>query len=259
MENRGLSGCCCLVTRPDPVADELVSLLESHGATTEKWPCLRIQPMAIQGEAVALIQQNPQANWIFISQNAVQSYFKFPQQVQWVNNARLLFAIGQGTALALSEQSTQPVIYPPESSSEHFLSMPTLANIEGEVFFIVRGGAGRELLKETLTARGATVHYIDCYSRLPPSAEVTHCIERELVKGAHYNFILFTSFESLSNAWKALNNPTLLLRSAITVTNPRMKLWATEKGFANIIMLKSMSNDDVVQCLLEYIKGKTDD
>lgn len=68
------------------------------------------------------------------------------------------FAIGRTTALALHTVSGQKILYPQDREiSEVLLQLPELQNIAGKRALILRGNGGRELIGDTLTARGAEV------------------------------------------------------------------------------------------------------
>ncbi len=72
------------------------------------------------------------------------------------------FAIGRTTALALHTVSGFDIRYPLDREiSEALLQLPELQNIAGKRALILRGNGGRELLGETLTARGAEVSFVN--------------------------------------------------------------------------------------------------
>ncbi|SPX20398.1 uroporphyrinogen III synthase [Escherichia coli] len=72
------------------------------------------------------------------------------------------FAIGRTTALALHTVSGQKILYPQDREiSEVLLQLPELQNIAGKRALILRGNGGRELIGDTLTARGAEVTFVN--------------------------------------------------------------------------------------------------
>jgi len=74
--------------------------------------------------------------------------------------------VGQGSAKALRDAGIQDVIAPQDrSDSEALLALPPLQDVRGWKVVIFRGDGGRELLGDTLKARGAEVEYATCYQR----------------------------------------------------------------------------------------------
>ena len=83
--------------------------------------------------------------------------------------------LGEGTARALAALGVGGCIVPSERfDSEALLALPALAASEvvGRRVAIFRGDGGRELLADTLRARGAQVDCITCYRRSGPSEGV---------------------------------------------------------------------------------------
>ena len=92
-------------------------------------------------------------------------------QRQWPPHL-LPAAIGQGTVRALAAHGVHGCIAPEQRfDSEALLALPELQaeRVAGQRVLILRGDGGRELLAETLSARGALVDLVSCYRRLPPS------------------------------------------------------------------------------------------
>ena len=81
-------------------------------------------------------------------------------------------AVGQGTVKALAAHGVAGCVAPRERfDSEALLALPELAaaRVAGKRVAIFRGDGGRELLAETLRARGAAVDCVTCYRRSGPA------------------------------------------------------------------------------------------
>lgn len=169
-----LAGRRILVSRPAAQAGTLAALIAANGGEALCFPLLEIGPADDRQPLEQAIEAlDDYALVIFISPNAVD--FSLPEILArraWPATLRVA-AIGQGTARALAGHGIGEVIVPAERfESEALLEMPPLAaeSVAGRRVLILRGNGGRELLAETLGARGARVDCVSCYRRSPPSS-----------------------------------------------------------------------------------------
>ena len=167
METLPLRGRRIVVTRPEAQSAGLCATLTAAGAVTMCWPLLAIVP---ESEAVlaALPAQLAACDWaIFISPSAVDVAWtsiagRLPERLQ-------LAAVGRPTAQRLMALSGRPVLFPENGDdSRALLAEPALAQMAGLQCALVKGHGGRPELAETLRARGAVVHALECYSRQKP-------------------------------------------------------------------------------------------
>jgi len=80
--------------------------------------------------------------------------------------------IGPATARAVEEAGRVIDVQPAGGyDSEHLLAEQALTDVAGKRIRIVRGQDGRELLADTLRARGATVDYLAVYERRRPEPD----------------------------------------------------------------------------------------
>jgi uroporphyrinogen-III synthase len=75
--------------------------------------------------------------------------------------------------------------------------MPALAAVGGKRVVVFRGDGGRELLGDTLRARGATVDYVECYRRARPATDAGPLV-RALERG-EIDAVVVSSSEGLRN------------------------------------------------------------
>ena len=100
----------------------------------------------------------------------------------------------------MHEQGIDHVIVPTERfDSEGLLALPELQNVAGMRVMIFRGDGGRELLGDTLKARGATVEYVTCYLRSKSDLDVGALLT------ATPDALTVTSSEALSHLWEMLD------------------------------------------------------
>ncbi len=165
-----LSGQGVLVTRPAGQAAGLLAHLRELGAAPVLFPTLDILP-PINPAALArrLADLATYDLAIFVSPTAVQHGLAAISA--WPPGPRVA-GVGPGTAAALRAAGILPVLAPQEGAdSEHLLALPELADMAGRRVLIFRGEGGRELLANTLAARGAVVDYAECYRRGVPLAD----------------------------------------------------------------------------------------
>ncbi|MCH9694203.1 MAG: uroporphyrinogen-III synthase [Gammaproteobacteria bacterium] len=171
MTERPLQGVGVLVTRPRSQANDLVAAIEAEGGYALRFPVLEIAPRdTLEIERAAAALPAPDIA-IFVSPNAVR------HGLAYAGEARVA-AIGPSTAAAISDAGLQADIVPADGfDSESLLRHEALLHVEGKEVRIIRGADGRELLADTLRARGAEVRYLGVYDReaaTPSDAEIAH-------------------------------------------------------------------------------------
>lgn len=157
-----LAGVRVMVTRPAHQAEALCRLIEAAGGTAVRFPLLTIEPSSQPAEAERRIRAGHDT-WIFTSTNAVR--YAAPMVERW---APRIVAIGPATADALAKAGAAASAAPVTgSTSEDVLAMPEFAELAGRRVLIVTGEAGRDLLEQELTGRGAVVERAAVYRRVP--------------------------------------------------------------------------------------------
>lgn len=168
-----LAGKTIVVTRPLAQSAPLAEAIVAAGGRPLIFPLLEISPAGDpQPLAEAAAQLADYALAVFISPNAVD--YAVPVLLAhgpWPAGL-IPAAVGQGTVKALAAHGINGCVAPSERfDSEALLALPELAaaRVRGKRIAIFRGDGGRELLAETLGARGAHVDCITCYRRAGPS------------------------------------------------------------------------------------------
>ncbi|HAZ80178.1 MAG TPA: hypothetical protein DCX08_09610 [Porticoccaceae bacterium] len=173
--DRRLFGKNVLVIRSHRENDELMALLEKSQAKIVYTPVIDIQKVAdnhkLRDQILAFDQINIA---IFVSVHAVtigldwlDSYWPMlPQGLTY-------FSIGRQTSKILKDYVSCIVSPTTNATSEGLLALPQLQKINGQNVVIFRGSAGRETIKDVLTARGATVEYCDVYRRVVNPQQVS--------------------------------------------------------------------------------------
>jgi uroporphyrinogen-III synthase len=165
---RPLAGRTVLVTRPAQQAAALTQAIRAVGGAAFEFPALAIEAVPPEALRESLAQLAAADIAIFISPNAAAFGMAAIRAAGALPASLQVFAVGPGTARALEAQGVGDTVTPDGQDSEALLALPPLQEVAGKRVVIVRGVGGRPLLADTLTARGADVHFLECYRRVRP-------------------------------------------------------------------------------------------
>lgn len=162
------------VTRPDDQAKSLCNAITELGGEAIAFPLLALEAIHDYSAFDAEVAKIHSADWaIFISANAVE--FAMPrvlQQIEKLPDTLRFAAIGPQTADALKQYGIQQVLIPElRYDTETLMSLPEMQTMTGKKVIIFRGVGGRELMAETLKARGADVSFAESYRRFNPQTD----------------------------------------------------------------------------------------
>ena len=241
MSGAALAGRTIAVTRPAAQAETLCRAIEEAGGEAFRFPLLEIVPVTdptVFAPIAARLDTFDIA--LFVSPNAVEHGLAGLRQIRsWPSGLRVA-AVGQGSARALDAHGFAGVIAPAEGfDSEAVLALPAFAPevVCGSAVLIVRGDAGRELLGETLTARGARVEYLSCYHRRCPATDPAPLLER--VACGRLDAISVTSSEAVNHLARIIGDEGLVRLSLVPVfvLHPRIAtrchLYGLEQTFVS--------------------------
>ncbi len=249
-----LAGLKIAVTRPRVQAAPLARRIEQAGGVTLPFPLLDIAPAQDQQglhEQISRLAGFDLA--IFISPNAVQYGMAAIRAAGGLPSDLKIATIGQGSAQALRELGVARVIAPAERfDSEGLLALPELQSVAGWRVLILRGDGGRELLGDTLKARGATVEYAACYRRSKPQQDIA-----ALLEGAP-DALTVTSSEALDHLWRL---PDETRRDSVCdiplfVPHRRIADLAQQQGWRQIF-LTGAGDDGLLSALIAWARQRT--
>lgn len=235
-----------LVTRPAPQGVGLCDAITRSGGTAIAFPTVEIVPA-----------QAPVASGhdliIFASVNAVAHGVHL---IEKSSTARVA-AIGKATAAALA-QASLPADIVPESgfTSEALLAHPDLTLPDNARVLIVRGSGGRELLRETFTARGMTVETLDVYRRVRPTIDDATRVALEARWDSEgIDVVTATSVETLHNLIGMLSDRGRALLRETTLLVPSQRIAeaaraAELKGM--VLMAKAPDDASMVGALAQW-------
>ena len=246
MDPTPLSGLRILVTRPRDQATALAQAIATAGGVPVLFPLLDIAPVAdtrVLREQLSRLARFDLA--IFISTNAVQHGMAAIAAQQAALPPQVA-TIGPGSAQALRDCGVANVLVPTaRSDSEGLLSLPQLAEMAGKRVMILRGDGGRELLGDTLKARGATVEYATCYRR-----SKTRQGAAELLR-ERPDAITVTSSEALAHLHEMLGAGSTMLSTPLFVPHARIAELAARQGWTEIV-LTAAGDDGLLASLIAW-------
>ena len=249
-----LNGLGVLVTRPEHQAEPLCRLIERHGGVPIRWPALIITEPLDPAPALALFERLADYDLaIFTSANAVERALPAIRERGGIPDRLDIAAVGRASGRALARHGIDRCLQPgSDFSSEGLLALPRLREVAGQRIAIIRGEDGRELLVETLTARGARVDRADVYRRERPS---TDGIETLLAcwKRGEIGAVTVTSGENLRNLFDMLGvaGQDYLCDTPLIVVSARIRQIAAEYGCRRLLLARDAGDDALVAALLD--------
>ncbi len=246
---RALDGVRVLVTRPRDQAEGLAQRIEQEGGEAIRFPVIEItEPRDTRALRSIIDRLDEFALAIFISPNAVNRVIgligarleKFPEHLS-------VAGVGRGSAMALERLGIKNVIVPKDRfDSESLLALPALQQVANKRIVIFRGEGGRELLGDTLTQRGATVEYAECYRRTRPLADAAPLLERGV--GGAIDIVSITSLDGLHNLLDMAGTAgrPWLLRTPVVVISERLAAACRESGFQQTPVLAREASDEAI-------------
>ena len=231
-----LTGLQVLVTRPALQAEPLCQQVVKLGGEVLRLPVLAIEPRSAELPTLAYDLL------IFISTNAVQH----GQAVLASQPRARIAAVGTATAQALQALGHAIDITPEHAAnSEALLAHPLLQSPPANIL-IVRGSGGRELLRDTLAARGSRVDVVAVYERIAvvPAAEHYAALRLQLHNG-ELDVISVTSVDILRALQALLDAESLALLHACTLLagSARIAKAARESGWQGEYIIADSPED----------------
>lgn len=240
-----LEGKRILVTRPRGLAQGLAALIAGEGGEPLYYPAIEILDAEDPAPARALLARLEDYDLaVFVSPSAVRKALELAAGRPWPARLRVA-APGEGTRRELEAHGFRGVIAPAgQADSEALLGLPVMAQVAGARVLILRGAGGRELVGETLAARGARVEIAECYRRARPQAPAP---------AGRLDAICANSSEALENL-AALLGPERLRQAVVFVPHPRVAARAAELGLPPTV-LAGPGDAQMLARLVAYFGG----
>lgn len=257
--SKRLHGITVAVTRPAHQAEAFCSLIEQAGGKALRFPVLEILDPEDGKALLELIDRLDTFDIaIFISPNAVNKALNFVHSRRRLPPTMQVAAIGRKSAKELERHGERVDIFPRQRfDSEALLEEPALQSVQGKRIVIFRGDGGREVLGDTLTARGAQVEYANAYRRGRPQTDngplMYHWSRGEL------HLIAVTSADSLRNLYDMVGKlgQMWLRTTPLVVGSERMLETSKELGFKTPpVVATDPSDESMLTAVLDWATAR---
>ena len=258
--HRRFVGLRVLVTRPAHQSEVFCRMIDAAGGRAIRLPVLEIvDPHDLRPVITQFKRLDDFDMAIFISANAVHkavayldaNELKLPQHL-------LLAAVGPSTANALKRAGYRLDLVPATTfTSESLLAMDEMHSLSGKDILIFRGEGGREVLAETLRARGARVEYVEVYRRTLPNID-RRTLKKVFTSGK-LDLITVASVKALDNVVTLANRAgvTNLVDYRLLVGSLRIRSAAARKGFSNLIVAEDPSDQAMFSAIQSWIDERS--
>ena len=123
--------------------------------------------------------------------------------------------------------------------------------MQGKKVMIVRGVGGREVLADTLKARGASVTFAECYQRINPQ---TNCdVLQQAWQNQQLHAIVVTSTEAMRHLLDLAGNSAWLKKVTICVNHARIAETALQAGL-KVCVTESVGDEQMLACLCQLAR-----
>jgi uroporphyrinogen-III synthase len=238
-----LQGRAVVLTRPVGTAGALARRVRALGGVPVSLPGLALRGPDDPAATRVLLREGLAGEvLIFTSPAAV----RHAAALTCLQTAAVVLAVGQGTARALRRYGVPEPLAPARQDSEGLLQQPALQVLRGRRVTLVGAPGGRGVLRNQLAARGARLHEVHVYRRVPPRLDRRHAEALlELPRSAR---ILLSSNEALQNLCRLLPAPALARLRAATavVSSTRLAAAAHDAGFRHIEQASSALSADLL-------------
>lgn len=252
-----LAGRHVVVTRPLGQATHLASRLVELGAEPVLFPVLEIRNIEdirpVLDVAIRLEQFDLA---VFVSPNAIDKALGIilPRRT-WPPGLRAV-TVGKMSEQALVRHGITGIISPPlRFDSEALLDLPQLIDVAGKRVVIFRGDGGRDILGETLTARGAEVEHVACYRRVRPLRDAAPLLK--LWEAGQLDAVILTSSEGLRNFFDMIGHlgQAWLKKTPVFVPHARIVAQAHLLGLYEKTIATAPGDKGLIEALVQYYES----
>jgi uroporphyrinogen-III synthase len=247
-----LSGRSIAITRPAGQATKLAALIEEQGGQAVMFPLIAITSLddySIFEQQMAGIENYDWA--IFISSNAVENAMpRLLKAFDGIPKTLQFAAIGPMTAAGLAAFGVADTLVPTHRfDSEALLALPEMLAVANKNIVIFRGIGGRDVLADTLKARGANVDFAECYQRINPQTDVNFL--STLWQNGQLDAIVVTSSEAMRHLL-ALSGDAPWIHNVVLCVN-HARIAGLLDPTLKVAVAESPGDEAMLQCLINAL------
>ena len=252
MTSHSLQGKWIVVTRPKHQVASLIENIQKVGGCLLHFPLIEITPFNDDKTKDALNRLSEYDIVIFVSSNAVE------QTIKLIGTKTLeqktLVTTGKKTAQVLAKHDLTADFCPEKYfNSEALLAIEAFKEASrGKRIAIVRGSSGRDYLKNNLISLGASVDYIDVYSR--------HCPQQNLdelqaaYEQSKLDVVVLTSASSTASFFELAKDQSWTNEITILIGSSRMQHEIPVQFKGKILIAEDPSDETLLKKLTLELK-----
>lgn len=251
-----LAGRCIAITRPAGQAGALAGAIAAEGGRSLLFPVIEIAPVEDTAELAAACAELERFHMaFFVSPNAVEQALAYILPRRAWPPGLTVATVGKGSEAALARAGFAKVVAPSAGfDSEAVLDLPAFqaAAVAGREVAVFRGDGGRDLLGETLLARGARVRHVTCYRRRRPAVDPAPLLAK--AREGRLDGLVLTSSEGVANLAALVGDAgmAVLARVPVFAPHPRIAEGARRAGFATVVVT-APGDAGVVGALIDHV------
>ncbi|MBA4312928.1 MAG: hypothetical protein C0417_09885 [Chlorobiaceae bacterium] len=253
-----LSGKTILITRAGNQTAEIIDLINTNGGVAICFPTIEIHPPENWDPVDhALGKLYMYDGIIFTSWNGVSFFFermKYLHAEISTLNKKNIFAVGEKTKKALTEQGVTSISVPEKHTALDLSRLMREENLNGKCYLFPKGDLAKDTIPSTLKYLGASVDDVIVYRTLPPSGENVEII-RAMLEANKIDVITFTSPSTVKNFFQIIGNDKNKYFSAkprIAVIGPTTATALVEFDLEPDILPSQSSIEAMIESIIRY-------
>ncbi len=258
-ERKPLFGKRVLVTRSRHQAATTCRLLEQLGAETVALPTIQIRPPDDDGPLLAAVGQLSTYDYIVLtSANTVDAVARAMETAKLDSRAMAgarVCAVGPGTAKALAAMGIRADLVPTDHRAEGLLNLLDEEAVRGKRVLLPRAAVAREVLPNTLRARGASLDLVVAYVTALPDEDAARAGLKRLRAG-EIDVLTFTSASTVDNlaAMVAPDLPALCKGKTVVAIGPITRDACEEAGLTVDVMPDRYTLPAMIEALVKHLE-----
>ncbi len=253
-EKKPLFGQRIVVTRARHQASELSQAIESLGGEAWEFPMIEIAPPTDSSSLIKAVTNLKGFQWlIFTSSNGVEGFFAElkNQELDVRDLAGIeIVAIGPATQVALEQRGLRASFVPEEFRAEKIIEGLSDRILSGQRVLLARAEEARDILPESLKARGVEVWDVPVYKTVIGGANREEL--QQMLREREIHTVTFTSSSTVKNFVTLLDGDVSLLKDVrLYSIGPITSATAQELGLTIFKEAAQYTISGLVEALLE--------